>query len=81
MPAIRSRGNRAAVGDAELGEAGPEAATREGAAIVGAECYLARGGDFLADERDRLVRAAAQLETPSDDLAGVAIDPDLPLKL
>ena len=30
--------------------------------------------DRVLDERDRFVRAAAQLEAPSDDLTGAAID-------
>src|SRR3954468_4218694 len=64
--------------DPELAEAGAEAASGEGGAVVGAEHGLARlhpvGGGGAVDDRDRFVGAAAQLEAPADDLAGAAVD-------
>ncbi len=68
----------AAVLDPELAESRAEAAGGEGRAVVAPEHELARldpvQGGRLFDDRDRLVGAAAQLQSPGDDLAGAAVD-------
>src|SRR6266536_2942842 len=68
----------AAVLDAELAEAGAEAAGGEGGAVVAAEHELARFDavqrDGAFDDRDRFVGAAPEFELPGDDLAGAAVD-------
>src|SRR5919204_153314 len=64
--------------DTQAGEHELERAGGEGGAVVAAERQAARRdaarGDGMLDQGDRLLRAAAQLQMPADDLARAAVD-------
>jgi len=68
----------AAMGNGPLGQPGPEGAAGVGGAVVGPERQLARPNAALRDrgidDCGRLLRAAADVERPTDDLAGAAVD-------